>query len=139
MKEQSFVMLVLFLFLSAGSLPGINTSALLDNHNSHNYTFENGETTAFDHLYGSPGQTSLAISEEDNLIFTNAYEGIAFIQLDDLTNQTIYKDEIGLTDVQVANLEVDSDLKLLYVGSVFGVDVLNYTEKPLNATLCMDS
>ncbi|MHA1827325.1 MAG: hypothetical protein ACTSX6_01620, partial [Candidatus Heimdallarchaeaceae archaeon] len=38
------------------------------------------------------------------------------------------------TDVQVANLEVDSDLKLLYVGSVFGVDVLNYTEKPLNAT-----
>ncbi|MHA1667102.1 MAG: hypothetical protein ACTSUR_00485, partial [Candidatus Heimdallarchaeaceae archaeon] len=134
MKEQSFVYLVLFLFLSAGLLTGINTSALLDNHNSHNYTLENGETTAFNHLYGSPGQTSLAISEEDNLIFTNAYEGIAFIQLDDLNNQTIYKDEIGLTDVQVANLEVDSDLKLLYVGSVFGVDVLNYTEKPLNAT-----
>ena len=92
------------------------------------------DTPEFDHIYGPPGHVALAISEEDNLIFTNAPEGLALIQLDDLTNQTVYKDEIGLTDVQIQNIEIDKDLKLLYIGSIQGVDVVNYSITPLSAT-----
>ena len=54
--------------------------------------------------------------------------------MDDISNQTIYKDEIGLTDVQIQNLEIDKDLKLLYIGSLQGVDALNYSQTPLTAT-----
>ena len=103
---------------------------------SNNYASSslNDVNDAFDHIYGNAGHVALAVSEEDNLIFTNAHEGIAFVQLDDFSNSTIYREEIGLSDVQVQNLEVDTDLKLLYVGWLGGVDILNYSEMPITAT-----
>ena len=94
----------------------------------------NAEESAFDHKYGPPGYYGLAIDEEENLIFSNAPEGVAFIQRDNLSDQVVYRDEIGLQDVSVMNLEVDKDLKLLYVGSIQGVDVINYTHFPIQAT-----
>lgn len=94
----------------------------------------NAEESAFDHKYGPPGYYGLAIDEEENLIFSNAPEGVAFIQRDNLSDQVVYRDEIGLQDVSVMNLEVDKELKLLYVGSIQGVDVINYTHFPIQAT-----
>ncbi|OLS33178.1 MAG: hypothetical protein HeimAB125_01300 [Candidatus Heimdallarchaeota archaeon AB_125] len=124
-----FLMLtsVLFINSSTSNFASIGT-------NIGDVTTLNVDTPEFDHIYGPPGHVALAISEEDNLIFTNAPEGLALIQLDDLTNQTVYKDEIGLTDVQIQNIEIDKDLKLLYIGSIQGVDVVNYSITPLSAT-----
>jgi len=118
---------VLFINSSTSNFASIGT-------NIGDVTTLNVDTPEFDHIYGPPGHVALAISEEDNLIFTNAPEGLALIQLDDLTNQTVYKDEIGLTDVQIQNIEIDKDLKLLYIGSIQGVDVVNYSITPLSAT-----
>ncbi len=133
--KNKLTLTILFLML---------TSVLFINSSTSNFacigtyigdvTTLNVDTPEFDHIYGPPGHVALAISEEDNLIFTNAPEGLALIQLDDLTNQTVYKDEIGLTDVQIQNIEIDKDLKLLYIGSIQGVDVVNYSITPLSAT-----
>jgi len=133
--KKKLTLVTLFLMLS--SILFINSSnlnlAIFESSKDNAITF-NVDTPEFDHIFGPPGHVALAISEEDNLIFTNAPEGLALIQLDDLTNQTVYTDEIGLTDVQIQNIEIDKDLKLLYIGSVQGVDVVNYSITPLAAT-----
>lgn len=134
MKGKITVLCVLTLLVFSSFLSGINiTNAIIDD-TSNQIQFEQNGDDAFEHIYGPPGHVGLAVSEEDNLIFTNAPEGLALIQRDDLSNQTVYTDEIGLTDVQIQNLEIDKDLKLLYIGSVQGVDILNYSQKPLSAT-----
>ena len=133
MKKKLTIIFLTVLFLSTSLISGVSVQAFQNDYNEQYSLNANGET-AFEHIYGPPGHVALAVSEEDNLIFTNAPEGLAIIQRDDITNQTIYKDEIGLTDVQIQNLEIDKDLKLLYIGSVQGVDVLNYTDLPLNAS-----
>lgn len=124
-----FLMLTSVLFINSST----STFASFEASIGDTTTFS-VDTPEFDHIFGPPGHVALAISEEDNLIFTNAPEGLALIQLDDLTNQTVYTDEIGLTDVQIQNIEIDKDLKLLYIGSVQGVDVVNYSITPLSAT-----
>ncbi len=134
MKGKITVLSVLTLLVFSSFLSGINiTNATIDDQ-SNQFQFEQNGDDAFEHIYGPPGHVGLAVSEEDNLIFTNAPEGLAVIQRDDLSNQTVYTDEIGLTDVQIQNLEIDKDLKLLYIGSVQGVDILNYSEEPYSAT-----
>jgi len=134
MKRKNSVLLVFILLGTLSFLPAHEFAKALTNDGPQVTSIVNDVDDAFDHIYGNPGHTALAVSEDDNLIFTNAYEGIAFVQLDDLTNSTIYKEEIGLTDVQVTNIEIDVDLKLLYIGSVMGVDILNYSKTPLAAT-----
>jgi len=134
MKKKFILLFLTALFVSTSLISGVSVKALENEYNSIGITFNADGETAFEHIYGPPGHVALAVSEEDNLIFTNAPEGLAVIQRDDISNQTIYKDEIGLTDVQIQNLEIDKELKLLYIGSIQGVDVLNYTEFPLTAT-----
>ena len=132
MKAKTNLLCVLMLLGFSSFLVGINTSQAIISKNSNPISLDYGGT-AFDHIYGATGHIALAISEEDNLIFTNIAEGIAFIQRDDLTNITIYSEEIGLSDISVHYMAIDKELKLLYIGNLFGVDVLNYTEKPLQA------
>ncbi|TFG10475.1 hypothetical protein EU534_00945 [Candidatus Heimdallarchaeota archaeon] len=134
MKKKIVLIFLTVLFLSTSLISGISVRAFQNDYNDEGFTFNANGENAFEHIYGPPGHIALAVSEEDNLIFTNAPEGLAVIQRDDITNQTIYKDEIGLTDVHIQNLEIDTDLKLLYIGSVFGVDILNYSKMPLSAT-----
>lgn len=134
MKGKITVLSVLTLLVFSSFLSGINiTNAIIDD-NSNQIQFEQNGDGAFEHIFGPPGHIGLAVSEEDNLIFTNAPEGLALIQRDDLDNQTVYTDELGLTDLQIQNLEIDKDLKLLYIGSIQGVDILNYSQKPLSAS-----
>ncbi|GAH72025.1 unnamed protein product, partial [marine sediment metagenome] len=92
-----------------------------------------------EHIIGAVGHIALAISEEDNLIFTQAPEGLAFVQRDDLSNQTYYSDEIGLSDVSIHKIAIDKELKLLYIGYLMGVDVLNYSKMPLQAQPILSS
>ncbi|MCG3219765.1 MAG: hypothetical protein H7641_00160 [Candidatus Heimdallarchaeota archaeon] len=134
MKGKITVISVLTLLIFSSFLSGISISNASVAENNSSMLFEQNGDDAFEHIYGPPGHVGLAVSEEDNLIFTNAPEGLALIQRDDLSNQTVYTDEIGLTDVQIQNLEIDKDLKLLYIGSIQGVDILNYSQKPLSAT-----
>lgn len=134
MKKALTIFFLSALFITTSLISGKSVISLQNNYNDNQFSLNASGDTAFEHVYGPPGHVALAVSEEDNLIFTNAPEGLAVIQRDDITNQTIYKDEIGLTDVHIQNLEIDKDLKLLYIGSVFGVDVLNYSEIPLSAT-----
>ncbi|TET79127.1 MAG: hypothetical protein E3J43_03755 [Candidatus Heimdallarchaeota archaeon] len=133
--KKKLTLVTLFLMLS--SILFINSSNLnlasFESSMGSVSTFD-VDTPEFDHIFGPPGHIALAVAEDDNLIFTNAPEGLALIQLDDLTNQTVYMDEIGLTDVQIQNIEVDKDLKLLYIGSVQGVDILNYSLEPFSVT-----
>ncbi|MHA2309364.1 MAG: hypothetical protein ACXABJ_08815, partial [Candidatus Heimdallarchaeaceae archaeon] len=97
MKGKITILSILTLLVFSSFLSGINiTSATLDD-NSNQIQFEQNGDDAFEHIYGPPGHVGLAVSEEDNLIFTNAPEGLAVIQRDDLSNQTVYTDEIGLT------------------------------------------
>ncbi len=35
------------------------------------------DTPEFDHIFGPPGHVALAVAEDDNLVFTNAPEGLA--------------------------------------------------------------
>ncbi|MCE7742504.1 MAG: hypothetical protein GOP50_08575 [Candidatus Heimdallarchaeota archaeon] len=134
MKRKLTIIFLTVLFISTSLISGVSVSSFQSDYNDNQFSLNANGDTAFEHIYGPPGHVALAVSEEDNLIFTNAPEGLALIQRDDLTNQTVYKDEIGLTDVQIQNLEIDIDLKLLYIGSIQGVDVLNYTDTPLTAT-----
>ena len=89
MKEKIGLFSILMLLGISIFLPGINTVIALDNTSLEPNTLNNGDT-AFDHIYGAAGHIALAIDEEENLIFTNIAEGLAFIQRDDLTNITIY-------------------------------------------------
>ena len=140
MKRKISLFFVLFVLIFSSLLSGISISDAKVNPIDHQMIKNNGSSSsAFEHIFGPPGHYALAISEEDNLIFTNAYEGIAIIQRDDLTNQTIYTEEIGLQDVTVYSLEVDPDLKLLYIGYVTGVDVLNYSQLPYQAEPILES
>ncbi len=133
--KKKLTLAILFLMLTSVLFIDLSTYNLASYESSAgNDTISSVDTPEFDHIFGPPGHVALAISEEDNLIFTNAPEGLALIQLDDLTNQTVYKDEIGLTDVQIQNIEIDKDLKLLYIGSLQGVDIVNYSVTPLSAT-----
>jgi hypothetical protein len=134
MKGKITVLSVLTLLVFSSFLSGINIINAAIDEQRDQIQFEQNGDGAFEHIYGPPGHVGLAVSEEDNLIFTNAPEGLALIQRDDLSNQTVYTDEIGLTDVQIQNLEIDKDLKLLYIGSTQGVDILNYSEEPYSAT-----
>ncbi|MHA1199932.1 MAG: hypothetical protein ACTSQF_11440 [Candidatus Heimdallarchaeaceae archaeon] len=133
MKRRFTLIFLTVLFVSTSLISGVSVFSLQNDYNDNQISLNANGDTAFEHIYGPPGHVALAVSEVDNLIFTNAPEGLALIQRDNLTNQTVYKDEIGLTDVQIQNLEIDTDLKLLYIGSVQGVDVLNYTDTPLTA------
>ncbi len=134
MKRKITLLSILTLLIFSSFPSGVNISNAVINDNSSQRSLQQNGDEAFEHIYGPPGHVGLAVSEEDNLIFTNAPEGLALIQRDDLSNQTVYTDEIGLTDVQIQNLEIDTELKLLYIGSIQGVDILNYSEKPLTAT-----
>ncbi len=134
MKRKLTIIFLTVLFISTSFISGVSVSSLQNNFDENRDLLNANGDTAFEHIFGPPGHIALAVSEEDNLIFTNAPEGLALIQRDDLSNQTVYKDEIGLTDVQIMNLEIDKDLKLLYIGSIQGVDVLNYSHTPLSAT-----
>ncbi|MCG3224218.1 MAG: hypothetical protein H7647_07105, partial [Candidatus Heimdallarchaeota archaeon] len=134
MKTKKYVFLFLLLFTSSFLQCVTDTNASVDNETSIFSILDNGEPSAFDHIYGNPGYTALAISEEDNLIFTNSYKGLALFQLDDLSNSSHYGIEIGLSEATIFDLEIDKDLKLLYISTVGSVDVLNYSIFPLQAT-----
>jgi hypothetical protein len=140
MKRKISLFFILFVLIFSSLLSGVSISYAKENLIDDKITKNNGSpSSAFEHIFGPPGHYALAISEEDNLIFTNAYEGIAVLPRDDLTNQTIYTEEIGLQDVTVYSLEVDADLKLLYIGYVTGVDVLNYSKLPYQAEPILES
>ncbi|MHA1551685.1 MAG: hypothetical protein ACTSQC_07050 [Candidatus Heimdallarchaeaceae archaeon] len=133
MKRKSNVLLLLVLFIATSFLAGIADTNALTNNPIDVVSNLNDDSDAFEHIIGAVGHTALAISEEDNLIFTQAPEGLAFIQRDDLSNQTYYSEEIGLSDVSISKIAIDKELKLLYIGYLMGVDVLNYSEMPLQA------
>lgn len=134
MKKKLIFIFLTTLFITTSLISRESVTSLQQDFNDNEFALTANSGGAFEHIYGSPGHVALAVSEEDNLIFTNAPEGLALIQRDDLSNMTVYKDEIGLTDVQIQNLEIDKELKLLYIGSVQGVDILNYSNTPLTAT-----
>ncbi len=134
MKRKFTIIFLTVLFISTSFISGVSVSSMQGGIIDNQYSLNTNGDTAFEQIHGPPGHVALAVSEEDNLIFTNAPEGLALIQRNDFTNQTVYKDEIGLTDVHIQNLEIDKDLKLLYIGSIQGVDVLNYSETPFTAT-----
>ncbi len=112
----------------------VNSSSthLSQSHNAQLNTINllASEETAFSTIYGSPGHTALAISEEDNVIFTNSHKGLAVIQLDDLTNRSDYGIEIGLSESHIIGLAIDIELKLLYIETIISLDVLNYSRIP---------
>jgi len=134
MKKKLILIFLTTLFITTSLISGESVLSFQHDFNDNEFALNVNGSGAFEHIYGPPGHVALAVSEEDNLIFTNAPEGLALIQRDDLSNMTIYKDEIGLTDVQIQNLEIDKELKLLYIGSVQGVDILNYSDTPLAVT-----
>ncbi len=134
MKKKLILIFLTTLFITTSLISGESVLSFQHDFNDNEFALNVNGSGAFEHIYGPPGHVALAVSEEDNLIFTNAPEGLALIQRDDLSNMTIYKDEIGLTDVQIQNLEIDKELKLLYIGSVQGVDILNYSDTPLTVT-----
>lgn len=134
MKRKTSLFFVLFILIFSSFLSGVSISDAKEKPIDYKITKNNGSpSSAFEHIYGASGHIALAIGEEENLIFTNIAEGIAFIQRDDLSNITIYSEEIGLSDQSVQYMAIDTELKLLYIGNLYGVDVLNYTQHPLQA------
>lgn len=133
MKINHSALLVFILLGTLGFLPthDFAKGSTCDDQNIIS-TLDN-DNDAFDHIYGNPGYTALAISEEDNLIFTNSYKGLAFFQLDDLSNSSHYGIEIGLSEATIFDIEIDKDLKLLYISTIGSVDILNYSIFPLQA------
>ncbi|MHA1305326.1 MAG: hypothetical protein ACTSPI_16630, partial [Candidatus Heimdallarchaeaceae archaeon] len=125
----TFLLLVTFLVITIFPI----TNSIGKEETQNEGKKPSNDTNAFTQIYGSPGYTALAVSEEDNLIFTNSYKGLAFFQLDDLSNSTHYGVEIGLSEATIFDLEVDPELKLLYISTVGNVDVLNYSKTPLQA------
>ncbi len=134
MKSKNSVLLVFILLGTLSFFPTHDFTKGLTYDDQNITSTLNDVNDAFDHIYGNPGYTALAISEEDNLIFTNSYKGLAFFQLDDLLNSSHYGIEIGLSEATIFDIEIDKDLKLLYISTIGNVDILNYSVFPLQAT-----
>jgi hypothetical protein len=134
MKRSNSALLVFILLGTLGFLPTHDFTKGLTYDDQNLTSVLNDVNDAFDQIYGNPGYTALAISEEDNLIFTNSYKGLALFQLDDLLNSSHYGIEIGLSEATIFDIEIDKDLKLLYISTIGSVDILNYSVFPLQAT-----
>ena len=129
LNKVGIAILIIVLLSSSSHIVGINFQTQV-------YTqIQATSSSSFEHIYGASGHYTIVISEEDNLIFTNSPIGLMLMELDDISNYTLYDgEEIGLLESYVQYLEIDTELKLLYVATIGGVDVINYTQTPLHAS-----